>query len=157
MTGAEITQSPVAQTPSLQPRASDAAAVIAATARAAECINAMTHACARLAGIWPDGARFDPADNGWRRHALTAGLTLPADDDVPAQAWLQSEILSRANEIARQSGRLTGLRFDGTPYAEGDADYWSLSANADTAVQSPAAHEGPGPSGLPWWIVRPPP
>lgn len=121
-----------------------------------DAVNQATFRFAEHVGIWPNGTTFIPGGDGWRGHALTEGLAA-ARDIHDHDARTRREILLRANMIAGQSGRRTGLCLDGTPFSLDRLDYFTLSANAGTGVQRPAAHEMPGSEALPWWIVRAPP
>ena len=120
-------------------------------------IDNLTHGFARWAGIWPDGAPYTASEAGWRAHTLTAPIPFSPDDDVDPTEWMREESLHGVNAITRAHGAKTGYRHDHQPYAAGDPDYWSLSANAWSETQAPATGETPGPDCLPWWIVRQPP
>ncbi len=127
------------------------------TRKTREGINEATHRCAQWAGMWPDGARYNPEKGGWRKHTLTDTLILPIDDDIDLEIWIYDEILVRTNAIARHAARSAGKWPDGTPFTDSDPDYFEKSANFGTNVNRRADNEIKGPPRMPWWIVRKPP
>lgn len=164
--------SPRLALPGLERRAAEAAAEAAATAEmnrtlaapgrlmseaapeAFDVVNKMVHACARWAGIWPDGAPWQDRDADWQTHALTADIRLPEGDIAALPGWMDNLILDRCNAIARHWSRKAGVNLDKSERRDDDPDYWSISANHDTGVNHPAEDEADGPPGLPWWIIR---
>ncbi len=128
-----------------------------AAPEAFDVVNKMVSACARWAGIWPDGALWQKGEDDAQAHATTAGLVLPDIDIEDVCDWMDGQILGRCNAIARQWSLRTGVFFDKTERRDDAPDYWSISANHNTGVDRPAEDELPGPPGLPWWIIRRPP
>ena len=118
-------------------------------------INATVRRCAQWAGFWPDGARYNSSEANWKKHTMTSGFAIPMDDPDP-EAWLNTEILNRVNLSTAYAAKHKNTWPDGTPF-NGLIDYFSISANLAKGLDHRASDEQPGPTGLPWWIVRKPP
>ena len=116
----------------------------------------MTRTCAQAIGVWPDGARFTGDGSDGEPHAPAADVDVSERGGQALQTWLNSEITRRCNAIAHRWGRANDLRLDIIDQADSDPNWFSISSNYGTGIETPADNEIPGPQGFPWWIVRRP-